>query len=31
MVAQTYANLCVQRMEEAATNDLAARIQLLKR
>jgi O-antigen ligase len=30
-VAQTYANLCVVRLEEAATNDLAARIQLLKR
>lgn len=31
MVAQAYATLCVQRLEEAATNDLAARIQLLKR
>jgi O-antigen ligase len=30
-VAQNYAYLCVLRLEEAATNDLAARIQFLKR
>ena len=31
MVAQSYATLCVVRLEEAATNDLAGRLQLLKR
>jgi hypothetical protein len=30
-IAQNYVNLCIARLEEAATNEIAARFNLMKR